>query len=681
MYDPQTVAIVGAGNMGAGIAQKIAQEGYFVLLADVGLERALAGRARIEASLAQAVERRILSPEQSTATLSRITAVGRVQDLDKADLVIEAIFENLDIKKQLFAELDRHCHAHCVLATNTSSFFVQQLADVTNRPQLVVGLHYFYHPAKNRLLEVIPGRETLPEVSAAMERFAEGHGKTALVVADRPGFAVNRFFVPWLNEAVRLVEEGVADIPTVERVARDCFGIGMGPFELMNVTGIPVALHAASTLGRELGPFYEPSPLLARQVEGGALWPLDGSPASAPSPQVEQRLLAAVFTVGGQLIDEEVCSLEDVDRGARIGLRWARGPFELINEKGLEQATAMVTDFADRYADLSMPQCIAAQRASGALFVFRRVDLKVDNGIATIRINRPEVLNALDEEVVDQLRERFDQALSLAGLRGIVLAGAGKAFVAGADISFFVRNIEANDIDRIVSFTRSGQELLRVIETAPVPVVARVHGMALGGGTELALACHGIICSNKASFALPETGIGIYPGLGGTQRLPRIVGEALARRMIFTGKPLSAAAAVSAGLALESVSIQQLDECVVSWLEKGIPNRYEQYNRALDAIAEAYSTARVETLLEGQIPQGLSEAARGLLEGDLRAIRRKAPLALAAAAGLIDDGAGLELPAALELELSGLNGIFTTQDALTGLKSVSARERPEWQGS
>ena len=117
------------------------------------------------------------------------------------------------------------------------------------------------------------------------------------------------------------------------------------------------------------------------------------------------------------------------------------------------------------------------------------------------------------------------------------------------------------------------------------------------------------------------------------------------------------------------------------WLKKGIPNRYEQYNRSLDAIAEAYSTARVETLLEGQIPQGLSEAAQGLLEGDLRAIRRKAPLALAAAAGLIDDGAGLELPAALELELSGLNGIFTTRDALTGLKSVSTRKRPEWQGS
>jgi len=681
MYDPLTVAIVGAGNMGAGIAQKIAQEGYDVLLADVSLERARTGRAHIEASLTQAVERRILSPEQSASTLSRITAVGSVQELDKADLVIEAIFENLDIKKQLFAELDRYCHAHCVLATNTSSFFVQQLADATNRPQLVVGLHYFYHPAKNRLLEVIPGRETLPEVSAAMERFAEGHGKTALMVADRPGFAVNRFFVPWLNEAVRLVEEGVADIPTVERVARDCFGIGMGPFELMNVTGIPVALHAASTLGRELGPFYEPASLLARQVEIGNLWPLDGRPSESPSPEVAQRLLATVFSVAGQLVDEEVCSLEDVDRGARIGLRWARGPFELMSKAGLEQAAVMVEDLADRYADLSMPRCIAAQRKSAASFAFQRVDLRVDNGIATIRINRPEVLNALDEEVISQLRERFNQALGVAGLRAIILAGAGKAFVAGADISFFVSNIEANDIARIVSFTRAGQELLRIIETAPVPVVARVHGMALGGGTELALACHGIICSDKASFALPETGIGIYPGLGGTQRLPRIVGEALARRMIFTGKPLSASAAVRAGLALDSVPTQELDSCVASWLDKGLPDRYQRHERAQDAVGEAYSTANIEALLGGEIPSGLSEAAQGLLEGDLRAIRRKAPVALAAAAGLIDEGAHLELPEALELELSGLNDIFSTADALTGLKSVSSRERPEWQGA
>jgi enoyl-CoA hydratase/3-hydroxyacyl-CoA dehydrogenase len=205
--------------------------------------------------------------------------------------------------------------------------------------------------------------------------------------------------------------------------------------------------------------------------------------------------------------------------------------------------------------------------------------------------------------------------------------------------------------------------------------------MALGGGTELALACHGIVCSNKASFALPETGIGIYPGLGGTQRLPRIVGQALARRMIFTGKPLSASAALSAGLALDSVPIQQLDECIEAWFKKGIPDRYARHTQAKDAIAEAYSDSGVSSLVDGQMPDGLSEAAHELVERDLRAIKRKAPLALATAAGLIHEGAMLDLPAALELELSGLNRIFSTRDALTGLKSVSSGERPQWHGA
>lgn len=681
MYDPRTIAIVGAGNMGAGIAQKIAQEGYQCLLADMSLERAQAGLERIGASLQQAVERRILSEEQRAATLSRITAVGELGALGEADLVIEAIFEDLDIKKQLLRDLDRCCKPGCVLATNTSSFYVQQLADATQRPELVVGLHYFYHPAKNRLLEVIPARETPPELTAAMVRFAEGHGKTALVVADRPGFAVNRFFVPWLNEAVRLVEEGVADIPTVEQVARQTFAIGMGPFELMNVTGIVVGLHAASTLGRELGPFYEPSPLLAAQVEKGEQWNFAGECAAQPPPAIAERLMATVFTVAGQLLDEQVCSIEDVDRGARIGLRWARGPFQLLNERGLSAAAAMVSALCDRHDDLQMPRSIATQLGSGLPFEFRRVDLDIVDKIARITINRPEVLNALDEEVVAQLRECLEQALATPGLRAVVLAGAGKAFVAGADISFFVRNIEAQDIERIVKFTRAGQELLRRIETAPVPVIARVHGMALGGGTELALACHGIVCSDKATFALPETGIGIYPGLGGTQRLPRIVGQPLARRLIFTGKPLSARDAVTAGLALESVPIQELDECISRWIERGIPDHYNNSPSGDSAVLEAYADKAIAPLLSGQLPEGLSGEAHELLQRDLRAIGRKAPLALAAAARLISDGGALDLPAGLDLELAGLAEIFTTQDALTGLKSVASRERPSWQGA
>ena len=675
----QIVGIVGVGNMGAGIAQKIAMEGFTVRVADMSVERAALGKQKIAASLEQAVARRVLNEIQAKAALDRVTPVD-LNGLSDCDLVIEVIFEDLLVKKDLFRKLDAICKDGCVLATNTSSFYVHELASVTRRQGDVVGLHYFFHPAKNRLLEVIPGPLTRPEVTAAMVRFAEAHSKTALVCKDAPGFAVNRFFVPWLNEAVRLLEDGTADIASIDAAAKQAFGIGMGPFELMNVTGVPISLHAATTLGTELGPFYEPCERLRHQVEDvKADWVLDGEADPSTFDAVNARLLAVTFAVAGAIVDEEVCSKEDVDRGARIGLRWAAGPFELMNTHGLGRALELVRSLEADHPDLAIPRCIEAQ--DGAAWSFQRVDLDVTDGIARITLNRPEVMNALDPELVSQLDARFTEALAIDGLRGIVLAGTGKAFVAGADVSFFVRCIEANDIGRIVEFTEGGQQLLRRIETAPVPVLARVHGLAMGGGVELALACHGILCGPKASFALPETGIGIYPGLGGTQRLPRIVGRPLARRMILTGKPLSANAAKEAGLALDVVPLDQLDAAAAAWIGKGLPDRYAGQDAADAAVDEAYADGGVGTLLAGQAPRGLSEAATALLERDLRAIGRKAPIALREAARLVDTSAGTDLESGLRAELDALPMIFGTQDALVGLRSVTRRERPVWQGA
>ena len=675
------VGVVGVGNMGAGIAQKIAMEGFTVRIADTSLERAESGKRSIATSLDQAVARRVLDEVQARATLERVTATD-LAGLADCDLVIEVIFEDLLIKKELFRTLDAICKDGCVLATNTSSFYVHELASVTRRQGDVVGLHYFFHPAKNRLLEVIPGPLTRPEVTQAMVRFAEAHGKTALLCKDAPGFAVNRFFVPWLNEATRLLEDGVANIATIDAAAKEAFGIGMGPFELMNVTGVPISLHAATTLGTELGPFYEPSERLRHQVEDlEADWDLAGDVHAAAFGAVQGRLLGVTFAVCGAIVDEQVCSKEDVDRGARIGLRWASGPFELMNTHGSGAALELVRGLHTAHSDLTIPQCLEAQAAAGAPWAFTRVDLAVADDVARITLNRPEVMNALDPELIDQLAARFEEALATPGLRGIVLAGTGKAFVAGADVAFFVRCLEADDIPQIVRFTTAGQALLRRIETAPVPVVARVHGLAMGGGVELALACHGIVAGPKASFALPETGIGIYPGLGGTQRLPRIVGRPLARRMILAGRPLSAVAAARAGLVLEVAPLDQLDAAALRWLESGVPDRYAGGDGAGAAVDEAYADGGVGTLLAGHAPRGLSDEATALLEKDLRAIGRKAPLALREAARLVDASAGTELEAGLQEELDALPGIFGTHDALVGLRSVTLREKPVWQGT
>ena len=354
----------------------------------------------------EGVDRKIFSTAQVEETLSRITATTDFNAVADADLVIEAVFEDKQVKLDLFKKLDQICLPETILATNTSSFFVKDFAEQTSRPDRFVGLHYFFHPAKNRLLEVIPTERTTSETLEKSLLAAKLHGKTAIVVKDAPGFAVNRFFVPFLNEAARMLEENLANIPTIEAGAIKAFKIGMGPFELMNVTGIPIAVHSSTTLGNELGPFYATAGILQAQMEKNENWNLDGEVDQSKIEAVVNRFYGVCFGVAAALVDEGVASVEDTDRGAKIGLRWIMGPFEIMNKIGIEKAYDAVLTVTRRYADFKMPQILENQKQLGKPFEFNFVDLDIRSGIAFITLNRPEAMNALNKTVVAQLDSR-----------------------------------------------------------------------------------------------------------------------------------------------------------------------------------------------------------------------------------------------------------------------------------
>ena len=198
----ETVAIVGAGNMGSGIAQKTAQEQFPVQMVDREEQWVERGQNTIAKLLGEAVERRIFSEAQVEEIQARITGVVGVENVAAdTDLVIEAVFEDFDIKTAVFNTLDEACDEKTILASNTSSLSVNALAEATARPDRFVGLHFFYHPAKNRLVEVIPSELSSDETIARVEQYCKMLGKVVIVCKDRPGFVVNRFFVPWLNEA------------------------------------------------------------------------------------------------------------------------------------------------------------------------------------------------------------------------------------------------------------------------------------------------------------------------------------------------------------------------------------------------------------------------------------------------------------------------------------------------
>ena len=206
MQPVQSVAIIGAGNMGSGIAQKTAQEEFDVQMVDREAQWVERGQGIISDFLAEAVERRIFSPDQVQDIKNRITGVVGVENTaEDTDLVIEAVFEDFDVKTAVFNTLNEACGDKTILASNTSSLSVNALALASGRPDRFVGLQFFYHPAKNRLVEIIPGKDSSAETISRTVQYCRGLGKVVILCKDRPGFVVNRFFVPWLNEACLLL--------------------------------------------------------------------------------------------------------------------------------------------------------------------------------------------------------------------------------------------------------------------------------------------------------------------------------------------------------------------------------------------------------------------------------------------------------------------------------------------
>ncbi len=672
------IGVIGAGNMGSGIAQKIAQEGIPVVMVDTEEKFVQRGLGIIEKMLQEAVGRKILTAEQVKEVQSRITGTTDLGSVADADLVIEAIFEDKAVKSDLFKRLDAICAEHTILATNTSSFYVHEFADQTRRPDRFIGLHYFYHPAKNRLLEVIPHKTTSQPTLETSLLAAKLHNKTAIVVKDAPGFAVNRFFVPFLNEAARMLEEDVANIPTIEAAAKQAFRIGMGPFELMNATGIPIAYHAATTLGNELGAFYAPAAILKQQMEKGENWRLDGDIDTAKIEPVIERLYGVCLGVAAALVDEQVAGIEDTDRGAKIGLRWAMGPFEIMNRIGIDKTYTAVHAITERYPDFRMPEILEKQKSLGRGFRFRLVDLDIKGSIAYITLNRPEAMNALNEAVVEQLGKQFSAAEQNPDVEAMVFQGAGKAFVAGADIRYFIQKIKSNRIADIVSFTRKGHELLCSIETSPKTTIALLDGLSMGGGSELALACQAIIATPAGSLAFPETGIGIYPGLGGMYRLARHIGKSLAKYFVFTGVPLNAQDAHNIGIvswlvepSVVETAVKALvsEEKPVKYAQRATPEKFQPFERL-------FGDDHVRHLLEGKHPETAEPA---LVEKVLKYLGYKAPLALQAANDIMDAQEGKTTREAIDIELGRLADIFSTADALEGLSSLG-RKRPEYKG-
>lgn len=306
------------------------------------------------------------------------------------------------------------------------------------------------------------------------------------------------------------------------------------------------------------------------------------------------------------------------------------------------------------------------------------VTLEIACHIAFITINRPKALNALNEAVVAQLAYKFAEAEENPSVKAIVLRGAGKVFVAGADIRFFIEKIKAGTVADIEAFASRCHDVFLKIENSQKQTIALLDGLSLGGGSELALACNAILATPAGSLGFPETGIGIYPGLGGMLRLAKKVGGPLAKYYVLTGAPMNAGDAEALGVVNQVVDQAGVGAALDSMIDRGRVDKYalRDFPARFGQFERAFSPDNLHRVLSGLPPVDVPEETA---EKILKALKHKAPLALLAASELIDGQVRMFIEDGIALELGRMQEMFLTADALEGISSAG-RRRPEFKG-
>jgi len=626
---PARVAVLGGGNMSSGIAQACAQAGFSVKVRDVDDAALARGKELIGKMLAGAIERKKMTPARRDEVLGRITfSTDLAATVRDASLVIEAVFEDPGVKRSLFAEISPEVGRDAVVVTNTSSLSVTELAEGFPNPARFAGLHFFYPAQVNKLLEIIAGAATERATMVELVRFAYLIRKVPIETADRAGFCVNRFFVPYLNEATRMAEENVASLATIEEAGRELFGATLGPFELMNVTGIPIAFHSETSLYRAFGPAYAPSRLLESQFRANQAWRWKETEVDPTrKAAVRERFLGLTIGIATRLVEEGVASPEATDRGATVGLRRRFGPFAQLSSVGVPEGLRLVEQYAQRWPGNFPVSKELKDRATRGdrSWPLRYVRVERKGSVAWVLLDRPEALNALNSDLLDQVDSAFRSLEQEHGVRAVVFAGSSPVFAAGADIA----EMERKNLAEGVAFGFHGQRVADRIERFPAPVIAFVEGFALGGGLELALAADFILAAEGSLLGLPEVTVGIHSGMGGSTRLTRLIGRAKTKLLGYTGVPVTAEEAYSMGFVA----------------------------RVLPAATAREEVARIAETIASRAPLGVQWVKR-----------------------VIDRGMDASLESALYLEGESAGHTFATEDRLEGMRAFLEKRKPEFKG-
>lgn len=556
------VGVIGSGNIGPDIAlyfsKVLHRHGVPVVVVDIAEKALKSGEARVKGKIGRGVRAGAFKKDEAESMMSNLSWTSDYSELSGADLVLEAATEDVGIKKKIFAELEKVCPETAIFASNSSHMEPEVIFEEAKNKERCLVIHYFFPAERSIIVEVVPGKDTASEITDFLMRFYEEIGKAPIQVKSRFGYAIDPIFEGIFLAALLLVDKGVGTVRQVNAMAQRALGLGVGPFTAMNLTGgNPITQHGLSEMHNKIGPWFRCPDTLNRQVKSGKWWNTgmigeDVSYSENAFKAVSDRVRAAYFGLVCEILNSGIANIGDLEMAVENALV-VNPPFQMMNKIGVDKALELVRAYAKEWPDFIVPEVLAKQAGSGKPWDIPMVFREDRDDVALVTIRRPKTLNALNSMVMSQLSSIFTEIKEDNRIKGAVLTGFGvKAFVSGADINEIAR---VKTPENLESFALNGQETLNLIENLGKPVICALNGLAFGGGNELAMACTARIAKKglKVLAGQPEPKIGIIPGFGGSQRLPRIVGLLKAWPILRTGNPISSEEALKIGLIQEEI--------------------------------------------------------------------------------------------------------------------------------
>jgi enoyl-CoA hydratase/3-hydroxyacyl-CoA dehydrogenase len=638
------VAVVGSGNIGPDVAlyfaRVLGRHGVSLLVHDISQQALDAGRDRIHQKLRRGGDSGIFRPLDVEAIQRSLTFSLDPSLLMGSDLVIEATTEDLAVKQGVFERMERIVPPHAILASTSSHLEPERIFERLKRPERAIVHHFFFPAERNPLVEIVAGpKSTITDWCC---RFYEAIGKVPIRVQGRYGYAVNPIFEGLFLQALLIEEKGVTPA-VIDAIACRAFGAHAGPFTVVNLAGGNLVTRESLGVYHDLVmPWFHSPPSLDEQAGKGWRTADRGDTVSYSNQmydEISSQLLAVYFGLACEALESGIVGLGDLEIGVELGLA-VKPPFAMMNELGPDKVRALLEAFAKSCPGFRIP------RGFGPWTI--PVVIREDRGdVAVLTLRRPRTLNALNREAFRQLDAHLAAIQADPNIRGLVLTGFGiKAFAAGADISLLASIPSPAEAQ---AASAECNRILRRIETLGKPSVAALNGLSLGAGSEVAYACSARIARMGQSvlFGQPEVRLGIIPGAGATQRLPRLIDFSAAWRLLRTGGTLSGPEALQLGLISEII-----DGDVVS------------------RAAELARTLSPATPAPPRIPGVLPEV-------DLKGLSRKVDEILRRT---ILEGAKLPLEQALELEAKAFGEVYTTRDHRIGLDNYlrTGLKQPAW---